>query len=91
MNLDVGARIGAFNQVSSENRAELVRTQIARWIESRRSSLTQAQMALTEEWLAMAVVENYRLPKPEGWERPRQATSRSAVRLCFSAKNCSKP
>jgi len=65
MKQDVQGRIRTFNQISAENRAELVRTQIQRWKDANRARLTPGQLNLIEEWLALATAFNYRTPITE--------------------------
>jgi len=59
MRQDVQGRIGVFNQVTPENRAELVRTQIIRWVEGNRARLTPEQLKVTDENLAFVTPDRY--------------------------------
>ena len=63
MQMDHQNRIRSFNEITPENRATLVRTQIERWLAAHRASLTAEQVATMEDNLAFAVPDNYRLPK----------------------------
>jgi MinD-like ATPase involved in chromosome partitioning or flagellar assembly len=60
MQQDVQSRIRVFNQVSPENRAELVQTQIKRWVEKNRTRLTPEQLKVMDENLAFVVADRYR-------------------------------
>lgn len=62
MQLDVQDRIKTFNQVTPENRAELVQTQIRRWVEKNRSRLTPDQLKIMDENLAFVTADRYRQP-----------------------------
>ena len=80
MKRDLQARIRRFNEISPENRAELVRTQITRWIDLRRASLTAEQLKLIEEWLSIVSPDTYRLPKSEAlMTRIKDLETRSAA------------
>jgi hypothetical protein len=65
MQQDVQSRIRVFNQITPENRAELVRTQLKRWVEKNRSRLTVEQLTVLDEFLAFAVADHYRQPAKE--------------------------
>jgi hypothetical protein len=52
MQQDLQGRIRTFNQVTPENRAELVQTQIKRWVEQNRTRLTPEQLKVMDENLA---------------------------------------
>ena len=65
MKQDFEGRIRVFNQVTPENRAELVQTQIKRWVEKNRARLTPEQLKAMDENLAFAVAERYRQPMNE--------------------------
>lgn len=62
MQQDTQGRIRIFNQITPENRAELVQTQIKRWVEQNRARLTPEQLKVMEENLAFVVADNYRQP-----------------------------
>jgi len=62
MQQDVQGRIKTFNQVTPENRADLVRTQIRRWVEKNRSRLTPEQLKIMDENLAFVTADRYRQP-----------------------------
>jgi len=80
MKQDLQGRIRTFNLISAENRAELIRTQIARWVDSRRNSLTSEQLKMTEEWLAMVTPDLYRPERSETlMARVKDVQTRSAT------------
>ena len=60
--LDVQSRIRVFNEVTAENRAELVKTQIQRWLDQNRARLTPEQVKLLEEAVTLTVADNYKGP-----------------------------
>ena len=60
MKQDVQSRIAMFNGITPENRADLVHTQIQRWVEANRERLTPEQLGLTQEWLDHVTADNYR-------------------------------
>lgn len=62
MKQDFEGRIRVFNQVTPENRAELVQTQIKRWVDKNRARLTPEQLKVMDENLAFAVADRYRQP-----------------------------
>lgn len=80
MQQDTEGRIRVFNQVTPENRAELVQTQIKRWIEINRARLTPEQLKAMEDNLAFAIADNYRQPMNEDLRaRMKQLESRTAA------------
>jgi hypothetical protein len=62
MQQDVEGRIRTFNQITPENRAELVQTQIKRWVSQHRDRLTAEQAAMMDENLAFVTADRYRQP-----------------------------
>jgi len=58
-------RVSIFNSISAEERAELVRTHISRWLSLNRHELTDAQIAIVEENIAFIRTELYALPRDE--------------------------
>jgi hypothetical protein len=62
MQQDVQRRIRTFNQITPENRAELVRTQITRWVDQNRARLTPEQLKMMEENLAFVTAARYQQP-----------------------------
>ena len=56
---DDQARRAAFNAVTPENRAELVRTQLERWREANKSRLSSQQLALLAQMHALVTPESY--------------------------------
>ena len=59
------ARRATFNQISPENKANLVRTQLQRWAEAKGTSLTPEQAKLVKELIASISPEMYFQPRPE--------------------------
>ena len=62
MQQDVQGRLRTFNEVTPENRAELVQTQIKRWVEKNKTRLTPDQLKMMDENLAFAIADRYRTP-----------------------------
>ena len=80
MKQDFEGRIRIFNQVTPENRAELVQTQIKRWVEMNRARLTPEQLKVMEENLAFVVADRYRQPMSEDQRaKARELESRTAA------------
>lgn len=63
--LDVKAKNRLFGIISPENRADLVRTQIQRWLDKNRSRLTADQIRVLEDNVAFIKPDLYRLPRRE--------------------------
>lgn len=59
MPLFLQERIRIFNEVSAENRALLVRTQVERWLAFNRSQLDQKQIDLLNEIIPLISSEKY--------------------------------
>jgi hypothetical protein len=59
----VGARIKLFNQVTSENRAHLVRAHLTRWLARHGARLTPEQLAVVQEALTVITPAWYRSPR----------------------------
>lgn len=72
---DFQSRIRVFNMVSPENRAELVRVQIERWLAKHRARLTTEQVAVMEENLAFVTPAIYQQPKRPGDVECRRTSS----------------
>jgi hypothetical protein len=68
MKQDVDGRLRIFNEVTPENRAELVQTQIKRWVEPNRARLTPEQLKVMDENLAFVTADRYRQPMNEQQE-----------------------
>jgi hypothetical protein len=62
MEQDHEGRLRAFNRITPENRAALVREHIQRWMEVNRSGLTPGQRSVLEDWLEFATPEVYHFP-----------------------------
>ena len=58
-------RVALFNSISAEERAELVRTHISRWLSLHRHELTDEQIAIVEENIAFIRAELYAFPRDE--------------------------
>ena len=58
-------RVSLFNSISAEERAELVRTHISRWLNLHRHELTDEQIAIVEENIAFIRTDLYALPRDE--------------------------
>jgi hypothetical protein len=58
-------RISLFNSISAEERAELVRTHLSRWLSLHRHELTSEQVAMLEENIAFISTDLYALPRDE--------------------------
>jgi hypothetical protein len=58
-------RITLFNAISAEERAELVRTHVSRWLSLHRHELTDEQIAIVEENIACINSALYELPRDE--------------------------
>ncbi len=58
-------RVTLFNAISAEEKAELVRTHISRWVAAHRQDLTPAQIEMADEWMAVIKAASYELPRTE--------------------------
>ena len=58
---DAHVRLKAFNAISPENRAELVRTHLRRWLAANQERLTPDQLAFMEDSLALIQPDAYRV------------------------------
>lgn len=63
--LDLNTKQKVFGEISPENRAELVRTQIQRWLDKNRSRLTEEQIKIMEENIAIVKADLYKFPRNE--------------------------
>ena len=80
MQQDTQGRIRLFNQVTPENRAELVQTQIKRWVEQNRARLTPEQLKVMDDNLAFAIADHYRQPMNEELRaKAKELESRTAA------------
>jgi len=80
MQQEVQGRIKTFNQVTPENRAELVQTQIRRWVEKNQSRLTPEQLKIMDENLAFVTADRYRQPmNQEQMARAKDLEARTAA------------
>lgn len=58
-------RVALFNGISAEERAELVRTHISRWLSLHRHELTAEQITMVEENIAFISTDLYAFPRDE--------------------------
>ncbi len=58
-------RVSLFNSISAEERAELVRTHISRWLSLHRHELTDEQIAILQENIAFISTDLYAFPRDE--------------------------
>jgi hypothetical protein len=80
MKQDVQGRIRTFNQISPENRAALVRTQIQRWIEKNKAGLTLEQLSMMNENLGFITPDRYRgTMSAEDMARAKELQTRTAA------------
>jgi hypothetical protein len=86
-------RIRIFNDVSAENRAELMKTHIERWLAANRRRLTGEQVAVVEEIIPFITPEKYRADRDaekvvrevEVWQEKAEAVfSREELRQMVS-------
>jgi hypothetical protein len=83
------SKIRTFNEISPENRAELVRTQVERWRKQKRSRLTPEQIKVVEDSLAVITPDLYRTPKrEEDMAKIRELEAR--VRELFSREDAAQ-
>jgi hypothetical protein len=74
-------RIELFNAISAEERAEIVRTHVSRWLSEHRHELTEEQIAIVEENIACIRPALYALPGgSRGATVARAARSHRAAR-----------
>jgi hypothetical protein len=72
-------RIELFNTASPENRAELVRTHLERWLAANRHRLSSEQIQVMEENLAFVIPDIYTPDrKPESITRQKELQRRTA-------------
>jgi hypothetical protein len=58
-------RLALFNDISAEERAELVRTHMSRWLSLHRHELTAEQITIVEENIAFISTDLYTSPRDE--------------------------
>lgn len=63
MPLPLQERLEIFNEISAENRALLVKTQVERWLAKNRPQLTQAQIEILDEAIGLITPDKYREDK----------------------------
>ncbi len=61
--LDVQERIRVFNEITPENRADLVKEQVRRWTDLNRTRLNAEQLKLLDDVTAALTPDVYRLPR----------------------------
>jgi pimeloyl-ACP methyl ester carboxylesterase len=69
---DLPERHRIFSTISPENCADVVRTQMRRWLELNRPRLTSEQIEVLEESIAYVKAELYQLPKQQENEKRKQ-------------------
>ena len=74
MQMSVDARLTTFNAIDAENRADLVRTHIRRWLSANRARLTAEQIDLMEENISFVTAERYGPSKKRGRHREAAGT-----------------
>ena len=85
MQMDAQGRIRTFNQITPENRAEVVRTHIERWLEKNRSRLNAEQIKVMEENIAFVTADVYRRPRePQKMEQAKALEAKTAALLSRS-------
>lgn len=82
--LDVYARKQAFNQATPENRAELVRTQVERYREAYRTSLTTQQLEFLSELIAFITPDAYGAGARSAESRARAKTLQARQAALFT-------
>ena len=63
--LEVTAKDRLFAAITPENRAELIRTQLQRWLEKNRARLTPEQVKVIEENISFIKADLYKIPRRE--------------------------
>jgi IS5 family transposase len=63
--LDRTKKIRIFNDIGPENRAELVRTQIQRWLDKNKARLSPEQIQLMMDNIAFIKADLYKIPRRE--------------------------
>ena len=58
-------QVATFNQITPENKAALVRTQIQRWTDANRARLNPEQLQLIADMLTLISADLYRQPKSD--------------------------
>jgi len=78
---DTQARLKAFNAISPENRASLVRAHLERWVAANRERLTPEQLAFTEDSLAAVHPDAYRETTRDAYRPQLKALEERGFRL----------
>ena len=80
-------RVAVFSALSAEEKAELVRSQIAGWLERHRADLTSAQIAVLEDAIRLVAAEHY---TPEGRDAAREQVRdlEFRARAVLTAEQC---
>jgi hypothetical protein len=76
---DRSTQVGVFNAITAANRAQIVRTQITRWVAANRATLNAEQIEAVNAALAIVTEEMYRDRMPE--ERKREIMDPVVARL----------
>jgi hypothetical protein len=75
-------RVALFNAIPGDEKAQLVRTHVSRWLDSHRKELSLAQVEILEEWLAFITRDLYFSPKIEdSMKRLKDLETRTASLL----------
>ena len=74
-------RVALFNAISAEERAELVRTHISRWLSLHRHELTDEQIKIVEENIAFISTELYAFPQDQDLVRQYVALAKRTAML----------
>jgi hypothetical protein len=78
--LDVQERRRVFGEISPENKAELMRTQVKRWLEKNRNRLSLEQISVLEESITSLTPDSYRLPRSdEAIKRMKELEAKAAA------------
>ena len=78
--LDLDGRLRAFNEVTPENRADLVREHLQRWIDANRERLNAEQLKVLGEAVAAITPDLYTLPRqPEALERMKALEAKTTA------------
>ena len=74
-----GERVALFSALFNEEKAQLVRIHVSRWLDSHRQNLSTPQVQIIEEWLAFITPALYVSPKtPDSMKRIKDLESRTA-------------
>ncbi|MBZ5496401.1 MAG: bacteriocin fulvocin C-related protein [Acidobacteriia bacterium] len=78
--LDIQERRKVFNEISPENKAEIMRTHVRRWLETNRNRLSSEQISVLEESIKSITADSYRLPRSnEVMKRAKELEAKTAA------------